>query len=309
MRKKYVLTSLGTKEKFWDKNWRDIDIKEAVRFCEIDPLCRIFDKYFLRRGKILEAGCGLGRYVIYYRKKGYGIEGVDTSRETIEKILRYDKTLPVQVADVTELPYPDNYFKTYYSGGVVEHFEEGPDKALKEAHRVLMPDGILIITVPYFNPFRRFNSFWTLPFKNNIQIDADGKRVKYIFTKETEKKDSPFPGYTFHEYYYRQDEFASFLQKNGFRIIYTQGISLSWGLKDIFLFKALLNPLPKERQPKSVKVDKKYTFPKAFKKYIKKIIIGEKSDRFLEKAFFLLVQRIFSSLILFVCKVENKDSN
>jgi len=302
MRKKYVLASLENKEKYWDKNWKNASIKASVRFCEMDPLGEIFDKYFPRCGKILEAGCGLGQHVINYRRRGYDIEGIDFSRETIEKILKFDNTLPVQVADVTELPYRDNYFKACYSGGVVEHFEEGPDKALKEAHRVLMPDGILIIKVPYFNHFRRFNPFRTLLFKNDIQIDADGKKVKYIFSKKPEKGDSPFPGYIFHEYYFQKDEFADFLQKNKFRIIYTQGISLSWGLKDMSLFRAPFSPLTKEKQTESVKVDKKYTFPGAFKKYVKKIVISEKSDNFLEKAFLLSLQRVFGNLILFVCK-------
>ena len=111
MRKKYVLSSLGSEEKYWDRNWRDESIKEAVRFCEIDPLCRIFDKYFPHKGKILEAGCGLGQYVIYYRRRGYDIEGVDFSQETLEKILKFDNALPVQTADVTKLPYPDNYLR------------------------------------------------------------------------------------------------------------------------------------------------------------------------------------------------------
>jgi SAM-dependent methyltransferase len=72
-----------------------------------------------------------------------------------KRILEYDPTMPVSVGDVECLNYPDNYFDIYFSGGVIEHFEEGPLRVLQEAHRVLKPDGILILTVPYINLSRK----------------------------------------------------------------------------------------------------------------------------------------------------------
>ncbi len=44
-------------------------------------------------------------------------------------------------ADVARLPLRDQSVATYYSGGVVEHFEAGPHKAIAEARRVLDPNG------------------------------------------------------------------------------------------------------------------------------------------------------------------------
>ena len=116
-----------------------------------------FKKYFPHPPKkILEGGCGVGKYVIAYRRLGYDIVGVDFSSETIKRLKNeVDKDLPVYEADITALPFEDNTFDCYYSGGVIEHFEEGPDKALKEARRVLKKDGILLATVPYVNLIRR----------------------------------------------------------------------------------------------------------------------------------------------------------
>jgi ubiquinone/menaquinone biosynthesis C-methylase UbiE len=40
--------------------------------------------------------------------------------------------------------------------GVVEHFEQGPLPALKEAYRVLKPDGMIFVSVPTFNIIRKW---------------------------------------------------------------------------------------------------------------------------------------------------------
>ena len=44
--------------------------------------------------------------------------------------------LKVSLGDVFNLNFEDGFFGTYFSWGVVEHFEEGPE-IIKEAKRVL----------------------------------------------------------------------------------------------------------------------------------------------------------------------------
>ena len=61
--------------------------------------------------------------------------------------------MPVIQGDILDLKYPDAHFDAYISQGVIEHFEEGPQQALNEAWRVLKPDGLAFITVPYLNWF------------------------------------------------------------------------------------------------------------------------------------------------------------
>ncbi len=43
-------------------------------------------KYARRSGKLVEAGCGLGRYVFLLNKLGINIEGLDFSEEIIQKL-------------------------------------------------------------------------------------------------------------------------------------------------------------------------------------------------------------------------------
>lgn len=139
----------------WDHVWRSVDL---VRLLDWQKSVRIiqgvFENYLPRDGKILEAGCGLGQWVMILRDRGYDIEGIDASTLSIERAIAFRSELPVRVGDVRCLDYPDGHFVAYISLGVVEHFLEGPEGVLLEARRVLVPGGVLICSVPYFNPVR-----------------------------------------------------------------------------------------------------------------------------------------------------------
>jgi len=171
---------------YWSGHWRDISIDELVAWTMKEDalsstflLGKAFCRYLTVNKRIIEAGCGLGQWVKVLKERGYDIEGVDFSKETIKMVKEYDPTLPVTVGDVLKLPHPDNYFMGYISLGVVEHFREGPEKVLKEAYRVLEAGGILFISVPYFNPLRKLKS--ELGF---YKKKKKGEFYQYAFTKK-----------------------------------------------------------------------------------------------------------------------------
>ncbi|MBN2200416.1 glycosyltransferase [bacterium] len=164
----------------------------------------IFGRYLRDRSiNILEAGCGLGGWVIDLKEKGFQITGVDFDLRIVERVRAHDKRIPVEVGDVCSLRFKDGSFNAYISLGVIEHFEEGPEQALREAYRVLRPGGLAFITVPYLNGFRKL---WVHPLRNlyfGVRRQIFGKRDY------------------FWEYRYTRRELADFLEQAGFEILET----------------------------------------------------------------------------------------
>ncbi|KAM3110978.1 class I SAM-dependent methyltransferase [Phormidesmis sp. 146-20] len=103
------------------------------------------DRYLLGN-LFLDAGCAGGAYSKYLRAKGFDVTGVD-------KMLEFLETIPVdqrhfyKQADITDLPFEDNYFDSTYCFDVLEHVDDLT--ALKELVRVTKRR--LIITVPHEN--------------------------------------------------------------------------------------------------------------------------------------------------------------
>jgi SAM-dependent methyltransferase len=48
-----------------------------------------------------------------------------------------------------DAPFPDGSYAGIVALGSIEHTAEGPHKILKEFHRLLRPDGVAIITIPF----------------------------------------------------------------------------------------------------------------------------------------------------------------
>jgi tellurite methyltransferase len=102
--------------------------------------------------KILDAGCGGGRNIIYFMREGFNVFAVDQNPQAIEQIKYYSKILETnlppknfQISPIEKMPFPDNYFDWIISNAVL-HFAENKeqfDQMLNEMWRVLKQNGIL----------------------------------------------------------------------------------------------------------------------------------------------------------------------
>lgn len=153
-------TNKITKEA-WADNWRPVSIEtilEIFTYPRVQKTLHLLQRFLPTSGVILEAGCGLGPYLIKLRQLGYSVIGIDYQEECIKKIKNYSPHQPVCVADVRNIPFKDNSFTAYLSFGVIEHFAEGPQEVLDEAFHMLVADGRLILTVPHKNIFIRLKA-------------------------------------------------------------------------------------------------------------------------------------------------------
>ena len=106
---------------------------------------------FADRGDVIEVD---NLSYIFQPKAGYKpdgtkvIEDIGAWRENeVEKIKRVYKGRDFIIADGRHLPFPDESFDSVILGEVLEHVEE-PKELLKEAKRVLRPNGLIIGTCP-----------------------------------------------------------------------------------------------------------------------------------------------------------------
>jgi SAM-dependent methyltransferase len=142
----------------WQEHWRQFDeIRFDADSIRWDGFLDLVDAR-ISQGLILEAGCGLGRYLLYLRSRGARTAGVDFAAEPLRAIHERVGPAPVAVADLIRLPFASGTFATILCLGVIEHFEAGPEPVMKELVRTLQPGGALILTVPYANALKKWRA-------------------------------------------------------------------------------------------------------------------------------------------------------
>ncbi len=118
-----------------------------------------FQRLGIRSGyRILDMGCGSGRHmgeaVCFADTEVFGADihfsDLLQARQRLsdlEKIAYAKGKWHLAVADITRLPFPDNYFDLLICSEVLEHIRDHR-QAVREAVRVLKPGCSLVVSVP-----------------------------------------------------------------------------------------------------------------------------------------------------------------
>jgi SAM-dependent methyltransferase len=104
--------------------------------------------------RVVDAGCGYGRNLVYLLREGCEIFAVDQNPEAVDHVRRLSASLSTglppgnfQVAPVEQIPFPDAFANAVLCTAVL-HFARGEDHfraMLRELWRVLRPGGLLFI--------------------------------------------------------------------------------------------------------------------------------------------------------------------
>lgn len=130
-------------------------------------------------GRLLEIGSGSGQQLKIMCELGWGAEGVD--RDPDAKKNAESKGMKVNLGELGEQHFPDNYFDAVISNHVIEHVYE-PENLMREVHRILKPGGRMVFITP------NIGSFGHRVFKNADLMFMDSPRHLYVFTAPSLKR-------------------------------------------------------------------------------------------------------------------------
>ena len=109
---------------------------------------RFIRKYMRPEGMLLHAGCGGGQ-VEEEITSSYTIIGMDISPNAIDLYRKVHTDPKLIMGDILSIGIKDGSLDGIYNLGVMEHFsEEEIDRILREFHRVLRKDGVVILFWP-----------------------------------------------------------------------------------------------------------------------------------------------------------------
>ncbi len=214
---------------YWDNLWlkNTTDLRSIIMKDKPKSLVSKITKMFLNPsdGPILEGGCGLGDKVYLLKKLNYNVVGIDTAKATIKKIKREIPEIKVKYGDVRNVPFPENYFKGYWSLGVIEHFFNGYFEVAKEMYRVLISEGYLFLSFPYMSLFRKFKA----RFKLYALFNSDFYQNDVVNN-------------FFYQYFFNPTQVIEDLEILGFNLVYISYEDGIKGFKDEnFIFKFYIN--------------------------------------------------------------------
>ncbi|WP_432033727.1 methyltransferase domain-containing protein [Streptomyces antibioticus] len=96
---------------------------------------------------VLDAGCGGGRDAVEMAGRGLRVVGVDLSEELL-RVARIAGARNLVLGDIRRLPFRDSSFSGIWSCASLVHMPPaGVRKAVSEFKRLLVPNGILFVTV------------------------------------------------------------------------------------------------------------------------------------------------------------------
>lgn len=208
----------------WDEEWSKLTVESEIKMWDFYGLRQWILKYAPRHGDVLEAGCGLGRYVLYLNKLNINCIGLELSHTAIAKIQKFERENNLMQkfcrGDVKSLPFKDESLSGYISLGVIEHFLEGPQKVLEEAFRVLRSGGIAIISTPSI-------SFSQVLLQTKTKMKRAFKNcVKKIIRYPIYKSD-------FFQYWYTPKKLKCYLQNAGFKVSIVKGADLLYSFYEL----------------------------------------------------------------------------
>jgi len=106
----------------------------------------------LKKGRLLDAGCGSGKYSLPLRMRGFDVISLDVSFQALQMLressIARELDIDILAGNVFQLPFMDDSFDIIWCYGVLQHLLwKEREYAIGEFQRILKREGILFIEV------------------------------------------------------------------------------------------------------------------------------------------------------------------
>lgn len=131
-----------------------------------------------RARRLLDLGCGDGTNLGWLAPFAERLLGVDYN---LLRLLRAHRRVPeaaLFLGDLLDLPVPDGFADVVFFNHVIEHVPDDA-AALREAHRILAPGGLLVLGTPNEGAF-----WWQLAYRRAPELRAASDHV-HFYTADT----------------------------------------------------------------------------------------------------------------------------
>lgn len=138
--------------------WKRLVLKQRFGYSHLDagpffglfsPLAALSKEVtapaFIKHGRLLDVGCGNGRFLRTMQTLGWDVSGVEFSDDGIRVCRKAN--LPVHHGDLQSADFPDAHFDVITVRHVIEHIPE-PQSFARELSRILKPGGQLLMETP-----------------------------------------------------------------------------------------------------------------------------------------------------------------
>ena len=138
---------------------------------------------------ILDLGCGGGQFTALMHEAGYAAVGIDLSSKAIEMARRNYPQIP-QIKQIFRtlnadgsIPAPNKSFAAVWNTEVIEHVLD-VKAFLDEINRVLIPNGLLILTTPYHGFLK---NLIIVLLKFDRHFNPEGSHIRFFDKKGLER--------------------------------------------------------------------------------------------------------------------------
>jgi SAM-dependent methyltransferase len=132
------------------QEWRAVSVEGSAAVARLHMRLeargvRVLEGHLPRRARILDAGCGVGRW-FWLTAPGREVTGMDFSEPLLERARANEHGVDVVLGDVRDIPTPDGSFEAAYTIKVLQCLrDEDRPTAVAELFRVTEPGGLVVV--------------------------------------------------------------------------------------------------------------------------------------------------------------------